>query len=50
MKTIRQANDSIVRATSDSGWVSQGQINGHLVQAGDTDLQYLQYEYGGDWP
>lgn len=43
-------NNSISVATEVSGWVSQGQINSHLVQVGDTDLQYLQYQYGGDWP
>jgi hypothetical protein len=43
-------NNSISIATDVSKWVSQGQINSHLVQVGDMDLQYLQYEYGGDWP
>jgi len=33
-----------------SGWVDAGQINSHLVTDGDTDLFYLQYNYGGDWP
>jgi hypothetical protein len=37
-------------ARDNAGWVDPGMITGHLVYGGDRELEYFQYNYGGDWP
>ena len=41
---------AVIVARDSSGWVPASQITSHLVTYGDTELLYLQYNYGGDWP
>jgi hypothetical protein len=43
-------DNAISVATSVSSWVPPAQITTHLKTYGDTELEYLQYNYGGDWP
>ncbi len=43
-------DNAVSIAAENAGWVSESQIDGHLVYAGDRELEYLQFNYGGDWP
>ena len=42
-------DNAIDIARDTSGWVAPAMVDTHLVTTGDTELEYLQYNYGGDW-
>jgi hypothetical protein len=37
-------------ANTDSGWISPGQLSSNLVIDGYGEMEYFDYNYGGDWP